>query len=176
MPSSNANMVRAKELPLGRLVVRREPRATRPGWEDFQKPTGYTVLKTRSSRGRREQKQAAAIKKWLRLSGRGRCTSPHKYTRRLTNAAGNMPKTSTVLLDNDKSCGAKIHNKTIPRANDNSHGAVAPDDNGEQPPATDDDNDDNNDDKDGDKDGSKKAAPLPKVVICCSRMRKRFCV
>ena len=90
----------------------------------------------------------------------GELYKPPQIHQRLTNAAGNVPKSSKVLPDDNKSSGTEIHNKIIPRANHNSRVAATPDDNGEQPLATDDNNNDGNE-----KYGSKKAAPLPKVAI-----------
>ena len=100
--------------------------------------------------------------------------APYKPTQihqRPTNAAGNIPNSNKALLDDDKYCGAKIYNKIIQWANDNSCGEATPDDNREQPSETDtDDNEDedevdNNNNNDREKDGTKKAAPLQKVAI-----------
>ena len=57
----------------------------------------------------------------------------------MKNAAGIVPKTRTVLLDDHKSCGWEIHKIEIPRANDYSCGESTLDDNGEQPADTDED-------------------------------------
>ena len=55
------------------------------------------------------------------------------------NAAGNVIKSIKASPDDKKSCGAKIHNKTIPQANDNYCGEVTPEKNREQLSATDND-------------------------------------
>jgi len=85
----------------------------------------------------------------LRLSGRGRRETPTTNTLAPSERCGQRAQAKHGAARRRQVLRRQNAQQTIPRANENSRGAATPDDNGEQPLATDDDNDDNNDDNNG---------------------------